>query len=63
MPGMGVGCETKVERRMPMGEGVMVILMESSMSSDLDQRAFKVLAGGIGVRIPDITIQPSGAAK
>ena len=32
MPGMGVGGEMKVERRMPMGEVVMVILMESSMS-------------------------------
>lgn len=29
---MGVGSETKVLRRMPMGEGVMVILIESSMS-------------------------------
>ena len=32
MPAMGVGVETKVLRRMPMGEGVMVTLMESSMS-------------------------------
>lgn len=33
MEGIGVGFETKVERRMPIGEGVMVILMESSMSA------------------------------
>lgn len=32
MPGMGVGSETKVLRRMPIGDGVIVILMESSMS-------------------------------
>ena len=32
MPVMGVGSDTNVERRMPIGEGVMVILMESSMS-------------------------------
>jgi len=34
MPGMGVGLLTKVLRRMPMGEGVNVIFMESSMSAD-----------------------------
>lgn len=28
----GVGVSMKVERRMPMGDGVMVILMVSSMS-------------------------------
>lgn len=32
MPGMGAGESTKVERRMPMGEGVMVVFTESSMS-------------------------------
>ena len=32
MPGMGVGGSTKVLLRMPIAEGVMVILMESSMS-------------------------------
>lgn len=29
---IGVGVSTKVERRIPIGEGVMVILMVSSMS-------------------------------
>ena len=34
MEAMGVGLETKVERRIPMGDGVMVTLMESSMSAE-----------------------------
>ena len=32
IPGMGFGSSTKVVCRMPMGEGVMVVLMESSIS-------------------------------
>lgn len=32
MAGMGVGVETKVERRMPIGEEVRVIFVVSSMS-------------------------------
>lgn len=34
MPAIGVGVETKVLRRIPIGEGVMVILTVSSMSSN-----------------------------
>lgn len=32
MEGMGVGGVMNVERRMPMGEGVIVVLIVSSMS-------------------------------
>ena len=32
MPGIGVGVSTKVLLRMPIAEGVMVILIESSIS-------------------------------
>lgn len=36
MEGMGVGGVMNVERRMPMGEGVNVVLIVSSMSVMLD---------------------------
>ena len=34
MPAIGAGSETKVDRSMPIGEVVMVILIESSMSGE-----------------------------
>lgn len=33
MEAIGVGSDTKVERRIPIGDGVMVILMVSSIST------------------------------
>lgn len=36
MEGMGVGGVMNVERRMPIGEGVNVVLIVSSMSAILD---------------------------
>ena len=56
---MGVGSETKVLRRIPIGEGVMVILIESSISESSQN------VGGMHRRydLPETINQPSGSAK
>lgn len=69
MEGMGVGRVMNVERRMPMGEGVIVVLIVSSMSVMEVSFAFHFvffwceLVKGTGKGIPEITAQPSGPAK
>lgn len=57
---MGVGSLTNVLRRMPIGEEVMVILIVSSISVEVQQG---VRGDWEQRRIPDTTSQPSGAAK
>lgn len=68
MEGMGVGAAMNVERRMPMGEGVSVVLIVSSMS--VRWRLVSLLFFlGVGLTrgeeetLPEITAQPSGPAK
>lgn len=68
MEGMGVGAAMNVERRMPMGEGVSVVLIVSSMS--VGWRLVSLLFFlGVGLTrgeeetLPEITAQPSGPAK
>lgn len=71
MEGMGVGAAMNVERRMPMGEGVSVVLIVSSMSVGwrLVSLLFFLFFLGVGLTrgeeetLPEITAQPSGPAK
>lgn len=69
MEGMGVGEVMNVERRMPMGEGVIVVLIVSSMSGwSLVSSLFFLFFLGVGLlrgeeTLPEITAQPSGPAK
>lgn len=70
MEGMGVGGVMNVQRRMPMGEGVIVVLIVSSMSVGwtLVSSLFFLFFLGVGLlrgeeTLPEITAQPSGPAK
>lgn len=71
MEGMGVGGVMNVEWRMPMGEGVIVVLIVSSMSVMLElsfafdfSSSFVVsLLRGQKKALPEIMAQPSGPAK
>jgi hypothetical protein len=45
MPVIGVGSETKVERSIPSGELVMVILMVSSISAVLSAHMVRAIRG------------------
>lgn len=69
MEGTGVGEVMNVERRMPMGEGVIVVLIVSSMSGwSLVSYLFFLFFLGVGLlrgeeTLPEITAQPSGPAK
>lgn len=68
---MGVGTVMNVERRMPMDEGVIVVLIVSSMSVRVKVSfalifsfLFSVsLLRGKEKALPEITAQPSGPAK
>ena len=57
-----MGSSRNVDFKIPMGEGVIVILMVSSISA-CDMLAWHVIEGKIVQNLPEMTHHPSGSAK